>query len=292
MVLRCCVSPRKRCPFEAAIAALLVTGVVLFTSNAVFGAGDEIVNKKVLLLSQSPDGHPPMTHEYAAGLRVMEKCLASVPGVAVTHVKADNPWLEGPALIRDADCAVMFLSEGARWTHEDPRRIEAFAQLAARGGGFVTLHWGMGTKEARYIDGYMKLFGGCHGGPDRKYKVLDADVVIGTTDHPITRGISNFSIHEEFYYELKLVPTSNQIKPILQTEIDGVTQTVAWAWQRGDSGRSFGFSGGHFHKNWERVEYRRLMTQAVLWCLDLPIPAAGMAVDVAVDALQSDPNGK
>lgn len=34
------------------------------------------------------------------------------------------------------------------------------------------------------------------------------------------------------------------------------------------------------------------MTQAVLWCLDLPIPEAGMAVDVAVDALQPDPNGK
>ncbi|HUG71565.1 MAG TPA: ThuA domain-containing protein [Pirellulaceae bacterium] len=259
----------------------------MLVSTATVAADRVVENKKVLLLSQGPDGHPAMTHEYAAGLRVLEKCLASVSGVAVTHANADSPWPEGPELIRGADCAVMFLSEGARWTHEDPRRIEAFAQLAARGGGFITLHWGMGTKEARYIDGYLKLFGGCHGGPDRKYKVLDADVVIGTIDHPITRGIADFSIHEEFYYALKFVPASNQLKPILQTEIDGATQTVAWAWQRGDSGRSFGFSGGHFHKNWERVEYRRLITQAVLWSLDLPIPVAGVAVDIEPDVFQS-----
>ncbi len=204
------------------VLALIATVIVGAVSTDAFAADGEVKRKSVLLLSQSPDGHPPLTHEYAAGLRVIEKCLATVSGISVTHVTADGPWPEGPALIREADCIVMFLSEGARWTHEDPRRIEAFAQLAARGGGFITLHWGMGTKEARYIDGYLKLFGGCHGGPDRKYKILDADVAIGTADHPVTRGITNFSIHEEFYYELKLVPASNQFKPILQTDIDGV----------------------------------------------------------------------
>ncbi|MDA1051461.1 MAG: ThuA domain-containing protein [Planctomycetota bacterium] len=268
-----------------------VSIVFLLASTITFAADDNVKNKKVLMLSQSPDGHPPMTHEYAAGLRIMEKCLASISGVEVKHVNADSPWPEGPELIRDADCVVMFLSEGARWTHEDPRRIEAFAQLAARGGGFITLHWGMGTKEARYIDGYLKLFGGCHGGPDRKYKVLDADVTIGTKDHPITRGIENFTIHEEFYYQLKLVSAGNQLKPILQTEIDGEIQTVAWAWQRGDGGRSFGFSGGHFHENWSRVEYRRLMTQAVLWSLELPVPEAGVSVDVKPEDLQGPTTG-
>ncbi|MCB9875556.1 MAG: ThuA domain-containing protein [Planctomycetaceae bacterium] len=261
------------------IAVVFGAMILSLASTCTFAADETIKTKKVLLLSQGPDGHPAMTHEYTAGLQVLEGCLSAVPGVEVTHSIANSPWPDGPALIRETDCVVMFLSEGARWTHEDPRRLEAFAQLAARGGGFVTLHWGMGTKEARYIDGYLKLFGGCHGGPDRKYKVIDADLSIATTDHPITHGIKNFMVHDEFYYDLKLAPVGNRLSPILQTEIDGVTQTVAWAWQRGDSGRSFGFSGGHFHENWTRVEYRRLMTQAVLWSLGLPIPAAGVAVD-------------
>ena len=134
-----------RCPLTRQLS-LRVGAFVTVLSSSVFcflgltstcGA-DDVKSKKVLLLSQSPDGHPRMTHEYTAGLRVLERCLSSVSGVEVTHVNANSPWPDGPKLIRDADCVVMFLSEGARWTHEEPRRIEAFAQLAARGGAFFS----------------------------------------------------------------------------------------------------------------------------------------------------------
>ncbi len=285
MLVRFLCAWRVHCAACGCAASLAVSIACLLASTTAFAADDANETKTVLLLSQSPDGHQATTHEYAAGMRVMEQCLGPIAGIEVKHVNADSPWEAGPELIREADCVVMFLSEGARWTHEDPRRIEAFAQLAARGGGLLTLHWGMGTKEARYVDGYLKLLGGCHGGPDRKYKVLDADVTMATKNHPVTRGINNFSVHEEFYYDLKFVAAGNQLKPILQTEIDGAMQTVAWAWQRGDGGRSFGFSGGHFHENWKRVEYRRLMTQAVLWSLDLPLPEDGVNVDIEPEFL-------
>ena len=48
------------------------------------------------------------------------------------------------------------------------------------------------------------------------------------------------------------------------------------AWDRPDGGRSFGFVGLHFHKNWERIEYRRLVSQAILWSLKMPIPEGGL----------------
>jgi hypothetical protein len=57
---------------------------------------------------------------------------------------------------------------------------------------------------------------------------------------------------------------------------------VAWAWQRPDGGRSFGFTGLHFHDNWQLSEYRRLVVQGVLWSLKLPIPSSG--VDVAIES--------
>lgn len=269
-----------RGPFANVILSFVASLILIAVGNLACAA-DKSSNKKVLLLSQSPDGHPAMTHEYAAGLRVLESCLHTVRGVEVTHVCADNPWTEGPEMIRQTDCVVVFLSEGARWMHEDPRfRLEAFAQLAARGGGFITLHWGMGTKEARYVNGYLKLFGGCHGGPDRKYKVLDAELAIATPHHPVTSGMQDFAIHDEFYYELKFVSAEKHLTTILATEIEGTTQSVAWAWERGDGGRSFGFSGCHFHENWQRAEYRRLMTQAVLWSLQLPVPEDGIDVDI------------
>ena len=57
--------------------------------------------------------------------------------------------------------------------------------------------------------------------------------------------------------------------------------SLAWAWERPDGGRSFGFSGLHFHDNWKREEYRRLVSQGVLWSLGLPVPEKGLAVELA-----------
>ena len=36
--------------------------------------------KKLLLLGQKPDGHPPGTHEYMPGMRLLAKCLSSIQG--------------------------------------------------------------------------------------------------------------------------------------------------------------------------------------------------------------------
>jgi type 1 glutamine amidotransferase len=242
---------------------------------------------RVLLLGQGPDGHPPETHEYVAGMRLLGKVLqGGVPGLEVEVVSADGAWDEGPAKLRRADAAVLFLSQGAKWIHEEPRRLEALAQLAARGGGLITLHWGMGTREAEYIDGFLKLFGGCHGGPDRKFQVLETRVEIADPAHPVVSGLRPFRVHEEFYYRLKFVPADRAFTPLLKAEIDGQWETVAWAWERSDGGRSFGFSGAHFHKNWELEEYRRLMANAVVWSLKRPLPAEGLDVRVSPEDLK------
>ena len=267
-----------------------ITAFVLLWPGMAIGLAAEpaAARKTVLLLSQGPDGHPPTTHEYVAGMKVLAACLGGREGLEVQQSRADGAWEEGPDLIRKADCVVVFLSEGARWVHADVRRLEAFAQLTGRGGGLVCLHWGMGTKDAQFVAGYLKLFGGCHGGPDRKFQVLDAQVRPARPDHPITFGIGAFDVHEEFYYRLKFVTTEPSLTPILQTTIDGAEETVAWAWERGDGGRTFGFSGGHFHDNWRRTEYRRLMTQAVLWTLRLPVPNEGVPVEIDEAVLKLD----
>ena len=245
--------------------------------------------KRVLLLGQSPDGHPRATHEYMAGMKVLAACLKQVEQVNPVVLNADAPWTAGPELLADADGAVLFISQGAKWIQDDPRRFQAFTKLAERGGGLVVLHWGMGAKEAKYIDGFVNLFGGCHGGPDRKYKVLeDAAVEIPNKSHPVVRGIEPFSLHEEFYYRLKFVKSASDIIPLLQTDVDGNEETVCWAWERPNGGRSFGLSGGHFHSNWKRQEYRRLMAQAVLWTVRLPIPDNGLAVELSASVLSLD----
>jgi type 1 glutamine amidotransferase len=238
--------------------------------------------KKALLVGQGPDGHPKETHEYMAGVRILAKCLAKLPDVEVTVVKAEGAWKEGPDLLSRADAVVLFVSEGAKWIHADAKRQKAFANFAARRGGIVALHWAIGTKDAKPIDGFLKLLGGCHGGPDRKYKVVEVEAQLADGKHPITSGISPFRVRDEFYYRLKFVKAQPGIRQVLQVPIEeGKKETVAWSWERPDGGRSFGFSGLHFHDNWRLLAYRRMVAQAVLWTLKMEIPKEGLRVDLA-----------
>jgi type 1 glutamine amidotransferase len=231
------------------------------------------VKKKLLLLSQGPDGHPKETHEYELGQKILQKVLSESAKLDVTIAKADEPWREGPELIDKTDGVVMFLSEGANWLSNDPKRLAAFQRLAKRGGGIAAIHWAMGTKDAKNIQAFVDLAGGCHGGPDRKYKVLFTEAFVADPKHPVARAIKDFSVRDEFYYKLKTAPG---IKPLIQAEIDGAKETVAWTWQRDDGGRSFGFSGLHFHDNWRLPQYRRLVAQGVLWTIGHDIPPGGI----------------
>jgi type 1 glutamine amidotransferase len=240
--------------------------------------------KKLLLVSTGPDGHPPATHEYAAGQKILAKCLQAVPDLEVMQVQAIEPWKEGPELMERADGVVLFVTEGGKWIQIDPRRQQALAKVAARGGGLACLHWGMGTREAAPIDDFLRLFGGCHGGPDRKYQVVETGVAVAEPGHPISNGIQDFKIKDEFYYRLKFA--KDGVKPVLKAEIDGQPETVAWRFDRPDGGRSFGFSGLHFHANWSRPEYRRLVAQGVLWTMKHDVPQAGLAVEIQEEDLK------
>ncbi|HVW36767.1 MAG TPA: ThuA domain-containing protein, partial [Pirellulales bacterium] len=232
-----------------------------------------------------PDGHPPATHEYLAGLKVLKACLDCAPEIEATLERADEPWEAGPAKLAEADGVVIFLSEGAKWAQADPRRLDALARLAQRGGGFVALHWGMGTKDAAPIESYLKLLGGCHGGPDRRYAVVEETLRPAEPRHPIATALKPLSVRDEFYFRLKFAPAPAVVQPVMTVPIEGRDETVAWAWQRPDGGRSCGFSGLHFHENWRQPTYRRLVVQSVLWSLKLPIPPEGANVDVPEEIL-------
>ena len=134
--------------------------------------------KRLLILGQGPDGHPPGTHEFLPGARVVEHLLKPFPAVRATIVRADEPWTDGPALLDQADGVVLLVTQGAQFMQMNPARHAAFQRLAARQGGLVALHWAVGAKDEQYIQGQLELLGGTRGGPQRKYKVLETDVTI------------------------------------------------------------------------------------------------------------------
>ena len=71
-------------------------------------------------------------------------------------------------------------------------------------------------------------------------------------------------------------------------------QVVAWATERKDGGRSFGFTGAHFHKNWGNDDFRKLVLNAILWTAKLDVPSGGVKSSVSDDELKEnlDPKGR
>lgn len=258
--------------------ALFICLLVIFVRPVSCLAADK--PQRLLLIGQAPDGHPPGTHEYRAAASLFAKMLAPMDRLQTIVVSADGDWSEGPELLDGADAAVVFVSEGAKWLQGDAKRLAAFQALAKRGGGLICLHWGMGTRDAEFIPKWVELFGGCHGGPDRRYKVVDVKTQLATPSHPILRGVSSVELREEFYFKLKWAQPAEQITPLIRVRIEKEDHTVGWAWERPDGGRSFGFSGLHFHENWKLESYQRMLAQSVRWVLNREIPKAGVNVNL------------
>jgi type 1 glutamine amidotransferase len=262
---------------------LRLLALTLFLAAGVFAAE----KKNILLIGQGSDGHPPGTHEFMAGTRVVQALLAPYADLNVSVVKADEPWSDGPALLDAADGAILLVTQGAQFMQKTPERFAAFQRLAQRKGALVALHWSIGAKDAQYIEGQLKLLGGTRGGPQRKYQILETDVRRLAPEHPILAGIQDFRIKDEFYYRLDLLPKEAPgFRPLLSAKVDGGDETVAWAWERPDGGRSFGYVGIHFHSNWERLEYRRLVANAILWTLGRDIPPTGAPAEVPAEKLK------
>lgn len=276
--------------------AILLAAVTMFAPSLdrVSLADDPPNNtrpQRLLLIGQGPDGsHKPTTHEYFAGVNLVARLLRSQPKLETIIVSADGDWRDGPQLLERADAAVMFVAEGAKWLSADAARLAAFRDLAKRGGGLGVLHWGTGTRVVEPIAPFVQLFGACHGGPDRKFKDFNQVLPQWTnTEHPILRGLKPFAapVREEFYFALKqasksggvtLADSESAITPLLRIPAEDVSGTVAWSWERPDHGRSFGFTGLHFHDNWKHESYRRFVAQATLWTLKRDVPKDGLDV--------------
>src|SRR6185295_17374374 len=73
----------------------------------------------------------------------------------------------------------------------------------------------------------------------------------------------------------------------------GREEILAWAVERPDGGRGFGFTGAHFHKNWGNDDFRKLVLNALLWVAKAEVPKDGVKSSLTEEQLQAnlDPKG-
>ncbi|MGB9603601.1 MAG: ThuA domain-containing protein, partial [Limisphaerales bacterium] len=129
-------------------------------------------------------------------------------------------------------------------------------------------------------------------------------------DHPITRGIKPFSILDEWYFNIHFRENMQAITSILvATPSDevrkgpyvwpkgpyphivaasGRPETLLWVVERPDGGRGFGFTGGHYHKNWGDENFRKVILNTLLWLVKLDVPKNGVESTVTDEELKQN----
>jgi len=255
--------------------------------------------KKVVFIAGKPS-HGYGAHEHNAGCLLLAKALdaaAKQKGIPVITTVYKNGWPTDPTALDNADTVVVYCDGGGR--HFLHHNGEAMDDIMRRGVGLACIHYGVevpkgptGQRFLNWIGGYFETNWSVNPHWVAKFESLPS--------HPITRGVNPFEINDEWYYHMRFSKDMTRVTPLLSatppketlTRPDGPhsgnphvrkavleekkAQHVSWAFERGDGGRGFGFTGGHFHNNWQNDDFRKLVLNAIVWTAGGEVPKKGI----------------
>src|SRR4051812_10620704 len=223
------------------LSGLALGGLVAAAPSAARAA-----DAKIVLIAGTPS-HPPGAHEFNAGTKLLVKCLKEVPGVDPVFVAGG--WPEDESVFQGAKSVVFFMDGGARHPMIQGNRLETMRRLMDQGVGLVCLHYAVEFPKGKPGDQLLDWLGGYYETYYSDNPHNDAEVA-PKEGHPITRGVRPFRALDEWYYKIRFRPDDPRVTPILTAKAlvnrENVTftdQTVAWATERQDGGRAFGFTG-------------------------------------------------
>ncbi|HLY19038.1 MAG TPA: ThuA domain-containing protein [Bryobacteraceae bacterium] len=243
---------------------------------------------KIVLVAGRPS-HGPGEHEFNAGATLLAKCLRQNPGVDVIIVTGG--WPADEAFFEGARSIVLYMDGGEGHPLLSDDRLAKVGKLMKSGVGLACLHYAV---EVPGDHGGLELLdwiGGFYRRPYSQNPVNDVELTQSAPAHAISRGWDTFRSTDEWYYRIVFRKDDKRMVPILTTMLPkGAPQqeTVAWAVERDDGGRGFGFTGGHFHHNWGLEDQRRLVVNAILWTAKVDIPPGGANCSLTPEDLKAN----
>ncbi|UCE46211.1 MAG: DUF1080 domain-containing protein, partial [Phycisphaerales bacterium] len=151
-----------------------------------------------------------------------------------------------------------------------PKRRRNFMKLLERGVGVVALHHTMGAYQqwpqfkkiigTKYYLNETVEDGVTHGKGSFKHD-LDIRVHVANKRHPITKGLDDFTIHDETYRNCWF-DEQNQV--LLTTDHPTSDETIGWV-RRCRKARVCTIQLGHDSKAYANSNYSQLVERAILW---------------------------
>ena len=241
--------------------------------------------------SHGPEGN--RIHDYPWSVRLLKATLENSSfRDQIEVVDHYNGWPTDSAVFEAAD-AIIVISDGRDGAigQEAPHLATPEAQAQVQrvldgGGGLIAFHFAtfapdaLSAKVLDWVGGYFDWETDGARAWYSNIETLTATVEPTTPTHPINNGVQPFSLHEEFYFDMRFAPEDPEWVPIwsvsaLPAQRDRGT-TVAWAVERANGARGFATTCGHFYDNWKEEEFRKTMLNAVVWAVGLEVPDTGV----------------
>jgi putative membrane-bound dehydrogenase-like protein len=258
----------------------------------------EVKAKTKVVFIAGKGSHGPNAHQHKAGSELLakhlEEGLPNVDAVVMTE-----GWPEDESVLDGAASVVIYCDGGKG--HVMNHHLDTFDKLLDKKVGFVFLHYGVEVpKDSPSAERMLKASGGYFETHWSVNPHWTADFK-KLPNHPITQGVQPFQIEDEWYFNMRFQPEMEGITPILSAVPplstierengphngnDAVRemvkakqqQHIGWAYERPGGGRGFGFTGGHFHSNWENENFRKVVLNAIAWTANVEIPNYGVTL--------------
>jgi type 1 glutamine amidotransferase len=278
--------------------------LLLVVALCVLPAGAQ---EKKLVLIAGKRSHGPGDHEFRAGMMLLQKCLAGVKGLKA--VVETEGWVADPKVFDGAAAVALYSDGGGGNPFIQGDHKKTIGELAKKGVGIANMHFAVETPKdnggpefLEWIGGYYEDHFSCNPMWAPNYQTFPK--------HPITRGVKPFSCRDEWYMHMRFREGMKGVTPILIDKPSdavrkgkfvyppgpyehivagsGQDEYMMWCVERADGGRGFGWTGGHYHKNWGDEGYRKVVLNALVWLCKLEVPANGVESTVTEEDLKQN----
>lgn len=248
-----------------------------------------------ILFIAGEKSHAPGSHEFPAGARLLADAL-NASGLPV-RAEVSLGWPAESAAVEDAQLVVLY-SDGLE-RHVARGHAEALRNRLNQGKALAVLHFALEPSEedqalqAVLLDAIGGRFAvGLSVNPIWRLKAEPVGA------HSAAVGVQQIDCEDEWYFHLRFRENEAGISPLLKvvpsiTTLgadgprsgnpsvrraleNGEAQVVAWTTMASSGARGFGFTGGHFHRNWYDDSMRRLVLNALIWTAGVVLPLQGV----------------
>jgi putative membrane-bound dehydrogenase-like protein len=277
--------------------------LVLLFGAGPYGAATIAQDPLRVFIRSGPKTHGPGAHDHPRFLQEWT-ALLNDRGARATGAQA----FPTRAQLDATDVLVLHAQEAG--TILDPADRANLGAFLARGGGLVVIHAGAVSRDPDWFRGIV-------GGSWRETtRWLEGPMQLYFTDrdHAITSGASNWSMDDEIYYDMDLVPEARVLAAAYTPKAAGARDANAlkraealtaggkrvsiydiqpqmWTYERTADGgttpyRAFVSIPGHLYENFNRPNYRALILRGIAWAGKRPNADVLLKADELGDALR------